>query len=277
MSAKVPLAGVVGFPIGHSKSPRMHGHWLAELGLPGHYVPLDIAPDDFAEAMMILPRVGFVGVNVTLPHKEAALAGAARATERAQRIGAANTLTFLPEGGYEADNTDGYGFAANLADRAPGWRADDGPVAVFGAGGAARGIVDAMIEGGAPEIRISNRTRARADTLAAAFGPRVTVYDWQDPTALLDGAATVINTTSLGMAGQPAFDLDLSGLSRDAVATDIVYTPLDTPFLQAAAAQGTRVVDGLGMLLWQGTPGFTRWFGAEPQVTPALRDIMLAP
>lgn len=275
MSVKVPLAGVVGYPSGHSRSPQLHGHWLSELGISGHYVPLEVAPEDFREVMATLPRMGFVGVNVTIPHKETALAGAVRATERARRIGAANTLTFLAEGGYEADNTDGYGFAASLSAGAPGWQASDGPVAIFGAGGACRAIVDAMIEAGAPEVRLTNRTRVRAEGLAEVFGPKVQVVDWGDTGPVLDGARTVINTTSLGMAGQPPFDLDLSGLSADAVATDIVYTPLDTPFLIAAKAQGAQIVDGLGMLLWQAAPGFARWFGQEPSVTPALRAKVL--
>lgn len=276
MSHKIPLAGVIGYPVAHSKSPRLHGHWLAEAGVPGFYVPLEIAPENFAEVVATLPKAGFVGVNVTLPHKEAALAGAVRATERAQRIGAANTLTFLPEGGYEADNTDGYGFAASLADGAPGWAASDGPVVVFGAGGASRAIIDAMISGGAPEVRLMNRTRARAEALAEVFGPKLRVLDWGDTAAALAGARTVINTTSLGMQGQPPFDLDLTGMATEAVATDIVYTPLITPFLAAAAAQGAKTVDGLGMLLWQGAPGFERWFGAKPEVTAALRAKVLA-
>lgn len=276
MTAKIPLAGVVGCPIAHSKSPRLHGHWLKELGIAGHYVPLDVAPEDFAEVMEVLPRAGFVGVNVTLPHKVNALAGARQTTERARRIGAANTLTFLPDGGYEADNTDGYGFTASLTAGAPGWDATDGPVTIFGAGGACRAIVEAMISSGAPEVRLTNRTRARAESLAAVFGPRVKVIDWGDMTPALQGAATVINTTALGMKGQPPFNLDLSAMTPGAVAADIVYTPLETPFLVAAAAHGARTVDGLGMLLWQAAPGFARWFGQEPTITDALRAVVLA-
>ncbi|WP_138466271.1 shikimate dehydrogenase [Poseidonocella sp. HB161398] len=277
MSKRIPLAGVIGNPVGHSKSPRMHAHWLASQDLPGHYIPMEVEAEDLADVLAALPRMGFAGTNVTIPHKEAALAGAVRATPRARAIGAANTLTFLPGGGYEADNTDGYGFFANLQQRAGDWRASDGPVAVFGAGGAARAILHAMLEAGAPEIRLMNRTRARAETLAAAFGPRVKVLDWGDTGPALDGAATVVNTTSLGMAGQPAFDLDLGGLRPGMIATDIVYIPLETPFLQAASRRGARIVDGLGMLLWQGVPGFNRWFGGDAQVTPELRELMLAP
>ncbi|MBE3638269.1 shikimate dehydrogenase [Mangrovicoccus algicola] len=277
MSLRIPLAGVIGNPIGHSKSPRMHGHWLARQGIAGHYIPMEVEPADLASVLETLPRAGFAGVNVTIPHKEAALAGARRATPRARAIGAANTLTFLPGGGYEADNTDGYGFHANLAGAAEGWQAQDGPVAVFGAGGAARAILHAMLEAGAPEIRLMNRTRARAEGLATAFGPRVRVLDWGETDAALKDAATVVNTTSLGMAGQPAFDLDLSAMRPGMLATDIVYTPLETPFLQAAARRGAQVVDGLGMLLWQGVPGFNRWFGGDAQVTADLRALMLAP
>ncbi|WP_172327747.1 shikimate dehydrogenase [Mangrovicoccus sp. HB161399] len=277
MSKQIPLAGVIGNPVGHSKSPRMHGHWLESQNLPGHYVPLEVDAQDLPDVLAAMPRMGFVGTNVTIPHKEAALAGARRVTPRARAIGAANTLTFLPGGGYEADNTDGYGFYANLAQSAQDWAASDGPVALFGAGGAARAILHAMLEAGAPEIRLMNRTRARAESLAAAFGPRVRVLDWGETGPALAGAATVVNTTSLGMAGQPAFDLDLSGIRPEMLATDIVYTPLETPFLQAAARRGARIVDGLGMLLWQGVPGFNRWFGGDAQVTPELRELMLAP
>lgn len=277
MTQAPPLAGVIGYPVGHSLSPRLHGHWISEAGLSGHYIPLEVAPEDLSQVFQTLPRMGFSGVNVTLPHKEAALALASEATEAARRIGAANTLTFLPQGGFLADNTDGYGFISNLTASRPDWSASAGPVAVFGAGGACRAILDALLDAGAPEIRLTNRTRARAETLAEAFGPRVRVTDWQDPGAALDGAATAVNATALGMEGQPPFDLDLSALSPGSLATDIVYTPLHTPFLQAAAARGADTVDGLGMLLWQGVPGFRRWFGVEPQVTESLRSAVLAP
>ncbi|MGS4945758.1 shikimate dehydrogenase [Meridianimarinicoccus sp. RP-17] len=276
MTHPIPLAGVIGHPIAHSRSPRLHGFWLSRLGLPGHYVPLDVAPGDLAMVLAALPRAGFLGVNVTTPHKEAALALAHSATERAQRIGAANTLTFRADGGFEADCTDGEGFIANLRQERPDWRADTGPVAVYGAGGAARAVLDALIAAGATEIRLANRTRARADALRDAFGPAIHVVDWADAGAIADGAATLVNTTSLGMSGQPPFDVPLAGMASGALATDVVYAPLDTPFLQAARAAGAGTVDGLGMLLHQAAPGFAHWFGQLPVVDAETRARVLA-
>lgn len=275
MSAGPPLAGVVGWPIGHSRSPRLHGHWLGRYRLSGHYIPLGVRPEDLAVALALLPRLGFRGVNITLPHKEAALAGASEASARAQRIGAANTLTFLAEGGYRADNTDGEGFIANLRQNAPGWKAGQGPAVVLGAGGAARAIIDALLAEGAPSIRLANRTRARAEVLAADFGPRLEVIEWSAAASALDGAVTIVNTTSLGMEGQPPLDLDLALAPAAALVTDIVYQPLETPFLALARRRGLRTVDGLGMLLHQAVPGFEAWFGRRPVVDDALRAAVL--
>ncbi|MCP1167609.1 shikimate dehydrogenase [Limimaricola litoreus] len=276
MSAhRIPLAGVLGAPIAHSRSPRLFAHWLSELKIEGHYVPLHVEPKDFDEVVRTLPRMGFRGANVTLPHKLAALQIADHVSDRAKRIGAANTLTFR-EDGIHADNTDGHGFIANLRQNAPDWSASAGPAVVLGAGGAARAVLDALIEAGVPEIRLANRTRARAEALAEAFGPKIRVIDWAETAPVLDSAATLVNTTSLGMAGADPFDLDLSTLPVSALATDLVYTPLDTPMLIAARARGCRTVDGLGMLLHQAVPGFERWFGATPQVTEALRRTVLA-
>lgn len=269
-----PLAGVIGWPIGHSRSPALHGHWLARYGLPGAYVALPVAPNDLANALGVLPRIGFVGCNVTLPHKEAVFQIADQASARARRLGAANTLVFLDGGGIHADNTDGFGFLENLRQGAPAWRADAGPAVVFGAGGASRAVVDALAAAGAPEIRLLNRTKSRAETLAAV-SDKVTVVDWSEGAAAMDGAATLINTTSLGMAGQPPFPFAFDAAPLDALATDIVYTPLETPFLQAAMARGLATVDGLGMLLHQGRPGFAAWFGHEPEVDAALRAAVL--
>lgn len=270
------LAGVLGWPVAHSRSPRLHGHWLARHGVAGHYVPLAVRPEDLAEALRALPRLGFRGVNVTLPHKEAALALARTATPTATLIGAANTLTFDGDG-FVADNTDAYGFLQNLRQAAPDWRAAAGPALVLGAGGAARAVMAALIEAGAPEIRLTNRTRARAVALREHFGPRVVVADWQDAGAAAAGAATIVNTTSLGMEGGDEGVVDLGAAPASALVTDIVYTPLDTPFLKAAAARGLRVVDGLGMLLHQAAPGFERWFGVAPLVDDDLRRAVLAP
>lgn len=277
MTGAIPLAGVVGHPVAHSRSPRLHGFWLSRMGLPGHYIPLDVAPADLSTVLSALPRAGFKGVNVTIPHKEAALSLAASVTPRAKRIGAANTLTFRADDGFDADCTDGEGFIANLRQSRPDWRADAGPVAVFGAGGAARAVLDALLAEGATEIRLANRTRARAEALADAFGTAIRVVDWDKSDSLSEGAATLVNTTSLGMAGQPPFDVTLSGMAPGALATDIVYTPLDTPFLRAARAAGADTVDGLGMLLHQATPGFAAWFGHTPVVDAETRDRVLAP
>lgn len=272
----IPLAGVIGYPVAHSRSPRLHGFWLSRMGLQGHYVPLDVSAADLATVLDALPRAGFKGVNVTIPHKEAALALATMATPRAARIGAANTLTFRPDGGFDADCTDGAGFIANLRQARPDWRVESGPVAVYGAGGAARAVIDALLADGASDIRLTNRTRARAESLAQAFGPAIRVIDWDKAGTLADGAATLVNTTSLGMVGQPPFDVPLAGMASGALATDIVYAPLDTPFLQAARAAGADTVDGLGMLLHQAVPGFAAWFGKTPIVDAETRDRVLA-
>ena len=276
VSEAIPLAGVLGSPIAHSRSPRLHGHWLRRYGIAGHYVPLEVEPADLAEVLRALPRMGFRGVNATIPHKEAALALANRVTDRAARIGAANTLTFVSGGALEADNTDGYGFIENLRQSASGWNAAAGPAAVFGAGGAARAVVAGLLDAGAPELRIANRSRERAEALRDAFGPAVTVVDWDDPEVLVADAATVVNTTSLGMSGQPALHLPAAALAPGALVTDLVYAPLQTPFLTDATARGLRTVDGLGMLLHQAVPGFEAWFGLRPEVDPSLRRAVLA-
>ncbi len=272
---RVPVAGVMGWPVGHSRSPRLHGHWLARYGIAGHYAPLAVAPEAFEAAFRGLVALGFAGANVTLPHKERALALADAATPRARRFGAANTLV-VRDGAVEADNTDGFGFLENLRQSAPGWRADAGPAAVLGAGGASRAVVAALLDAGCPEVRLTNRTRARAEALAGDLGGAVTVVDWAEAGAAMDGAATLVNATSLGMEGQPPFDVPLDAAPAAALATDLVYAPLVTPFLAAAAARGLATVDGLGMLLHQARPGFAAWFGREPEVDDALRAAVLA-
>jgi shikimate dehydrogenase len=275
MTAAPPLAGVMGWPVGHAKSPVLHRYWLKRHDLPGAYVHLSVRPQDFEQAFRALPALGFAGANVTIPHQLDALRLADVATPRAMRIGAANTLTVLPEG-IEADNTDGFGFIENLRQNAPGWRADAGPALVLGAGGGARAVVASLLDAGCPEVRLANRTRARAEALAEAVGGAVTVLDWPQAEAAADGCATLVNTTSLGMAGQPPLDFRLDAAPAAALATDIVYVPLVTPFLAAAAARGMATVDGLGMLLHQGRPGFEAWFGVAPQVDADLRTAVLA-
>ncbi len=272
---RIPLAGVIGDPVEHSLSPRLHGHWLKAMGLPGHYVPLRVGVDDLEEVIRAMPKMGFVGCNVTIPHKEAVLKIADVVTDRAALIGAANTLIFRKDGKVLADNTDGYGFIQNLRQGAPGWNPKAGHAVVFGAGGAARAILASLIEIGVEDIRLTNRTRARADELRHEFGSKITVVDWVQAGNVLDGATTVINTTSLGMTGGKEFRIPLDGLMPGAVVTDIVYTPLITPLLQTAAETGCVTVDGLGMLLHQAVPGFERWFGTRPEVTEDLRKAVL--
>lgn len=273
---RIPLAGVIGHPIAHSRSPALHGYWLRRYGLQGHYVPIDIAPADLADLVRTLPRLGFVGLNVTIPHKEAILHVADFITDRAALIGAANTLIFRKDGKVHADNSDGSGFIANLRQHAPRWAPASGPAVVLGAGGAARAVIAALIEAGVPEIRLANRTRARAESLRSDFGAKVTVHEWVQAATLLDDAATVVNTTALGMTGKPDLRIPLVGLNRQAIVTDLVYTPLKTQFLIEAEAMGCTVVDGLGMLLHQAVPGFERWFGHRPEVDEATRKAALS-
>ena len=273
LSGKARVAAVLGWPVAHSRSPRLHGHWLARYGIDGAYVPLAVRPEVFARALRALADLGFAGANVTLPHKEAALAAADEVTDRARAIGAANTIV-VHDGRLLADNTDGYGFLENLRQNVPDWQPAAGAAVVLGAGGAARAVVHALLEAGAPELRLVNRTQSRAEALARAF-PRVRVFGWGDRRAL-DGATLLANSTSLGMTGQPPLPLALDGLPVQALVTDLVYSPLETPLLQAARARGNPTVDGLGMLLHQARPGFAAWFGREPEVDEALRRAVLA-
>jgi len=272
---KIPLAGVIGSPIAHSKSPTLHNYWLKRLDLPGQYMPLDVAQKDLGEVLRAMPKMGYVGANVTIPHKETVLGLVDRVTDRAALIGAANTLVFRADGQIFADNTDGHGFIENLRKGAKGWSASAGPAVVFGAGGAARATLAALLDAGASEVRIANRTRARADALRAEFGARVEVFEWVKAGNMLEGAKTVVNCTALGMQGKPALKVPLDALSTDAVVTDLVYTPLDTKLLEAARKKGCRVVDGLGMLIHQAAPGFERWFGKKPPVDEDVRQVVL--
>ncbi len=274
--AGIPLAGVIGHPIAHSRSPALHGYWLKRYGIKGHYIPMDVAPADLGDALNILPRLGFVGLNVTLPHKEEVLKLADVVSDRAALIGAANTLIFRRDGRIQADNTDGAGFIANLRQGAPDWIPTAGPAVVFGAGGAARAVIAALLETGVPEIRLTNRTRPRAEALKADFGAKIVVEDWVQAGNMLEGAMTVVNTTSLGMTGKPEFRIPLDALEPEATVTDLVYSPLRTPLLEQAAQHGCRTVDGLGMLLHQAAPGFERWFGHRPEVDADTRAAVLA-
>ncbi|MEO0486772.1 MAG: shikimate dehydrogenase [Pseudomonadota bacterium] len=276
MASSIPLAGVVGDPIGHSKSPILFRHWLSTYGVAGHYVPLHVAQADFETVVRALPKAGFVGLNVTLPHKLAALKIADKCTDRAIMAGAANTLIFRRDGLIHADNTDGYGFIANLRAGAPGWQPTAGPAAVLGAGGAARAVVASLIETGCPEVLLTNRTRSKAETLREDFGKKVTIVDWVEAGDAIEDATTIINTTALGMIGQAELRVPLDGLARGDVVCDLVYVPLQTKLLDTAREAGCVTVDGLGMLLHQAVPGFERWFGIRPEVNDKTRMAVLS-
>jgi shikimate dehydrogenase len=277
LSGKAKLAGVFGWPVAHSRSPRLHGFWLERHGIDGAYLPFAVEPGNLAAALRALPVLGLRGVNLTLPHKEAALGLVDRVSDEARRIGAINTVVVNAEGRLEGRNTDAYGFLAHLRASVPDWRAEAGPALLLGAGGAARAIGVALLDAGVAQLRLVNRTGARAMELAAALGNRVSVIDWQHRHRALEGAALLVNSTTLGMEGQEALDLDLAPLPDSAVVYDIVYAPLETPLLAAARARGLATVDGIGMLLHQARPGFAAWFGVEPEVTAELRDFVLAP
>ncbi len=275
ISGKARLAGVLGWPVEHSRSPRLHGYWLDHYRIDGAYLPLAVRPSDLQMALRALPALGFAGANLTIPHKEAALNLVDDVDSVATRIGAINTVTVIRDGRLHGSNTDGFGFMENLRTVAPGWNAAAGPAAVLGAGGAARAVVVALLDAGVRDLRLVNRTRARAEALAEVGGARINVFDWQDIEQALDGAILLVNTTSLGMAGQRGLDISLATLARDAAVYDIVYVPLKTDLLARAEAGGFTAIDGLGMLLHQACPGFEAWFGRRPAVTEALRAFVL--
>jgi shikimate dehydrogenase len=280
LTGKAKLAGVLGWPVGHSRSPRLHGFWLQQHGIDGAYLPLAVKPEDFEAVIRALPRMGFRGANVTVPHKEAALALADHVDPLARRIGAVNTLVVRDDGSLEGRNTDAFGFIENLRQGCPGFSAARGPAVVLGAGGAARAVVAALQDDGCPEIRLLNRSRERAEALKADLetvvmpGGNITVLPWDSRAAALNDAALLVNTTSLGMTGQPPLEISLAALPTDALVTDIVYAPLLTDLLRAAQSRGNPIVDGLGMLLHQARPGFEAWFGVSPKVTDELRTFV---
>jgi shikimate dehydrogenase len=267
-------ACVVGWPIEHSRSPLIHGHWLKRYGVDGTYERAPVPPEGIGAFLRDLAKHGFAGANVTVPHKEAALAAARHADDVARSIGAANTL-WLEDGVLHATNTDTYGFLRNLDDLAPGWELPGGVAVVLGAGGAARSILRGLIGRGFAEIRLVNRTSERADELARFFGRLVRPIAWGSREEALVNGALLVNTTTLGMKGAPPLHIDLTALRDDAVVNDIVYVPLETPLLRRARERGLRAVDGLGMLLHQAVPGFEKWFGIRPEVTPELRELIL--
>jgi len=268
------LAGVMAWPVSHSLSPRLHGYWLSQYGINGSYLPLSVPPSHFPQALKNLPNTLFVGVNVTLPYKETALAVVDVADDTARRMGAVNTVIVKADGTLFGTNTDGYGFLENMRDIILGWRADTGPAVVLGAGGASRGVCVALLDEGVPEIRLVNRTGTRARVLATELGRSITTVPWSDRESALEGARLLVNATSLGMTGKGELDIALDKLPVEAVVYDIVYTPTETQLLVAAKARGNAVVDGLGMLLHQASPGFQAWFGTKPDVNVELRNFM---
>ena len=273
---KARKAGVMGWPVDHSRSPALHGFWLKTYGIDGTYERIPVKPEDLEKALRSLPEHGFAGCNLTLPHKEAAVAIVDEVSPEGRRIGAVNTIFVTPDGRLKATNTDAYGFITSLRTGAPAYQPKSGMAVVLGAGGAARAICVALLDAGVPEVRLINRTPARAEQLAKDVGGALAVSTWADRNAALKNAALLVNTTTQGVKGQPPLDIDLAALPQEAVVTDIVYVPLETPLLAVARARGNIVVDGLGMLLYQAQPGFEGWFGKRPEVTAALREHVLA-
>ena len=270
------LAGLMGFPVMHSRSPKLHNYWLAHYGLTGAYLPLAIKAEGLRAALRALPALGFSGCNLTIPHKEAALAIVDRVDPLARRIGAINCVVVAPDGSLEGANHDAFGYAESLREAQPGWRADAGPIVVIGAGGGARAVLVSLIDQGAGEIRLVNRTLARATALQRDLGGPIKVLPWEEREAALAGAAMLVNATSQGMAGAPPLKLALDALPKRALVSDIVYIPRETALLAAARKRGNPTVNGLGMLLHQARPAFRAWFGIMPDVTPELRAMVEA-
>jgi shikimate dehydrogenase len=270
------LIGVMGWPVMHSRSPLMHNYWFDQTGLPGKYVHLPLPPEKLPAALCALPTLNFAGCNLTIPHKLQAMEIVDEVDEVGRKIGAISCVVVRKDGSLWGTNNDWLGFLGNLKQSAPNWRGDAGSATVIGAGGGSRAVCHALLSEGVPEVRLVNRSPERAEKLAEDIGGPITVLPWDQRHAALDGAATVVNTTSLGMVGQPPLDLQLDALAPDAVVADIIYTPLETPFLAAARARGNITTGGLGMLLHQGPPAWKLWFNLNPTVTPELRNMMEA-
>jgi shikimate dehydrogenase len=270
------LAGVMGWPVAHSRSPVIHNHWIQQYGLKGSYVLLPVQPDNLKDALKGLKALGFAGCNVTIPHKVEAMKLMDHVDPVAQRMGAINTIVVQPDGSLSGFNNDGFGYIQSLRDAKSDWRADAGPVAVIGAGGASRAVVLSLLDEGAKEVRLINRTRSKAQELADQFGARVKVHDWSERHESLADVALLVNTTNQGMHGQPALELRLDRLPVTALVSDTIYIPQETPLLAQARERGNRTVNGLGMLLNQARPAFKAWFGVLPEITPELHRAIAA-
>ena len=270
------LAGVMGWPVAHTRSPAIHNHWIARHGLKGAYVQLPVHPDRLEAALRGLPALGFAGCNVTVPHKVSAMHFMDELHPTAQRVAAINTIVVQLDGSLLGMNNDGAGYIQSLRDADPTWRGDAGPALVLGAGGAARAIVVALLDEGVPELRITNRTMERAQALAEAFGDRVKVVPWAERNEAMAGISLLVNTTTQGMHGQPPLDVALDALPAAAMVSDAIYIPMETPLLAQARLRGHQTVNGLGMLLNQARPAFKAWFGVMPEITPELRAAILA-
>ena len=274
LSDRFLLAGVMGWPVMHSRSPLLHNFWFKQHRLAGTYVPLAIEPQGLPAALRALHPLGFAGVNLTIPHKQHAMTVVDEVDAVAMRIGAISCVVVRADGSLVGSNNDCYGFIHNLKQEAPAWRADAGPIVVLGAGGGARAVCYGLLQEGAKEIRLLNRTLARAKGIAAEFGDAIEALPWEKRHDVLAGAAMVVNATSQGMSGQPALDVRLDKLPKSALVADIIYVPLETPFLAAGRRRGNRTVNGLGMLLHQGRPAWKAWFGIDTEVTSELRHLL---
>ena len=276
MQRKNIIAGVLGNPIAHSKSPILHRFWLKQNKIKGFYIPLKVSDNDLEMTLRNLPKIGFSGVNVTVPHKESVMSFAKIKTERASLIGSANTLTFLAEGGFKADNTDGYGFMKNLEEQAPVWDPKEAKVLILGAGGACRAVIGALLESGVEKLHVTNRTQKRAKDLQVFFNSQIELIDWSEKEELLKNVNTVINATTLGMVGSDELQFSLSKANENTTIVDLVYNPINTPLLAEAHKKGCHVVNGIGMLLHQATPGFKEWYGVKPTITKELLNRVMS-
>ena len=276
MQRKNIIAGVLGNPIAHSKSPILHQFWLKQNKIKGFYIPLKVSENDLEMTLRNLPKIGFSGVNVTVPHKESVMSLAKIKTERASLIGSANTLTFLPEGGFKADNTDGYRFMKNLEEQAPVWDPKEAKVLVLGAGGACRAVIGALLESGVEKLHVTNRTQKRVKDLQVFFNSQIEPIEWSEKEELLKNVNTVINATTLGMVGSDELQFSLSKANENTTIVDLVYNPINTPLLVEAHKKGCHVVNGIGMLLHQATPGFKEWYGVKPTITKELLNRVMS-